>query len=89
MNEQKKRIPSLQEYLKQQEEKPRSIEHTDPNNSSVGIDEGIDTRYLQIKIKNVKSDLDAAVEFFEKNSDKTLEYIDDCINVLKELKKKL
>lgn len=47
----------------------------------------MDPKYLEIKVKNVKNDLDAAVEFFntDQDTDRTEEYINDCIRTLNEL----
>ena len=54
------------------------------------VNETIDKRYLQIKIKNIKSDLDAIQHWFDTdNIDKVKEYIDDQIKVLKDLKKRI
>jgi hypothetical protein len=50
----------------------------------------MDEKYLQIKIKNIKSDLDTVITWFASDeTEKAQEYLDDCIKVIKELKKKL
>jgi len=50
----------------------------------------MDLRSLQIHCKYIKSELDAVVEWYEKgNIDKTKEYINDQIKILKQILLKL
>lgn len=76
--EQIKRIPSLDEFLSKEKQ-----------GSSV-IEEGVDSRYISIIIKNIKMDLDAVQDFFDAGKDdKVEEYLDACVKRIKELKNKL
>jgi len=54
------------------------------------VNEGMDSRYFSIKIKNIKSELDAIQQWVDDgDADKAEEYINDQIKTLKDLKKKL
>ena len=47
-------------------------------------------RYVQIKIKQIKQGLDAVEAFNNAEQlDKTVEYIDDCIETLRQMKDKI
>lgn len=49
----------------------------------------MDDKYLDIVIKNIKSDLDSIIHFNSKgDNDKVVEYIDDQIKALYKLKHK-
>lgn len=50
----------------------------------------MDERYLEIRVKNLKFDLDSIVEFNrDGNKERMEEYINSSIKVLKQLKDKL
>ena len=54
------------------------------------LNEAVDARYLEIKFKNIKIELDYIVELFNKGDiDKAKEYIEDQINNLKGISDRL
>ena len=54
------------------------------------LNEEVDARYLEIKFKNIKIELDYIVELFNKGDiDKAKEYIEDQINNLKGISDRL
>lgn len=54
------------------------------------IKESIDAKYLEIIFRNIKSELDAIITWFnDEDYDRAIEYTQDQINRLNDIKKKL
>lgn len=60
------------------------------NQKSKLIKESIDAKYLEIIFRNIKSELDTIIKWFnDEDYDRAIEYTQDQINRLNDIKKKL